>query len=141
MTSELEIRDWVHAFYTDLFTSDCIVILNHMERAAVLSLITKKVSSVDNAKLIRGPSNAEIDVVVMGFHNEKYRGLDGITTIKDTSFVLAFHQDGFYDMVKSFWRDGVMSLSSLAGVIKLILKEWSQLAYQLASNYDDHHDL
>lgn len=48
-TSELEIRDQVHAFYQELFTSNSRVVANRVEREVVLSLI-KKVSLEENVR-------------------------------------------------------------------------------------------
>lgn len=91
-----------------------------MEGAIVLSLISK-VSKIDNVKLIREPSNNKINDMVFGFHNEKSPDLDGITT-KVLYSCWPFIRFACYQMVKTFWLDGVMPLLALVGVIKLILK-------------------
>lgn len=121
-SSDLEVRERVHSFYKELFTSDPHVVSNRVERAAVLSLITKKVTSAKNVALILSPSILEIEHVAMSFQNEKSPGLDGIT-IGVLHKCWPFIKFACFEMVLSFWQDGVMPLSALAGVIKLIPKD------------------
>lgn len=104
-----------------MFTSDSLVVGNYLKRATILSLISK-VSRKDNLKLIRCPNNSEIEKVVFSFHNEKSPSLDGITT-EVLHLCWPFIRHVCFDMVKSFWCDNIMLLSSLVGVIKLIPKD------------------
>lgn len=121
-SSDGETRSHIHSYYWELFTSDPQVVGNQVERVAVLSLITKKVSQLENDRLIRCPNHLEIKKVVFSFHNEKSPGLDGITT-EVLHKCWPFIQRACYEMVEVFWLDRIMPLSSLAGVIKLIPKD------------------
>lgn len=62
------------------FTKDPTIGKNHIERPVVLSLITKKVSEIENECLLHTLEDNKIESVVLGFQAEKSLGINGITS-------------------------------------------------------------
>lgn len=135
-------RQQVHKFYSELFKKDDAIDRNQIERVVVLRLITKCLTDQDNSKLLRRPDHKEIDKVVGSFQNEKSLGIDEIT-IEMLHKCWSFVKSDYYKMVSAFWDDDIMSMASIAGIIKLIPKEGdlTWLSNVLVANYDASYHL
>lgn len=73
-------RQQVHKFYNELFKRDDADDQNRVERVAILRLITKRLTQVQNLLLTKILDDREIDEVVCSFQKKKSLGIDGINT-------------------------------------------------------------
>lgn len=78
--SDVDKRQTVNKFYTDLFTTNPLVNANTIERDQMLSLLTPWISIRDNNKIMAIITLDEITKVVHIFQFNKSLGLDGVTT-------------------------------------------------------------
>lgn len=109
------------ATITQIFTCDPTIQANLDERRRALSLISNKLSPLEWAILDKEPTLVEVEVVIKTFKSGKSPGLDDLT-IEVLRACWEWIGKVCVDVVLAFWHDGILTPSSLWGVIKLIPK-------------------
>ncbi|KAL3676393.1 hypothetical protein R1sor_026341 [Riccia sorocarpa] len=117
-----DIMSELHRFYTNLYKRDPAIEAAASMRKDVLSGITRKVNSTQNAKLSAIPMVEEVGNTVRSLKNDKAPGADGMTS-EVIKVIRTEEQHDVMDFILTFWRTGTLCWKQLVGVIKLIPKK------------------
>jgi hypothetical protein len=120
-TADADLIQAVEDHFQEQFTLDPAVQSNTTKLTQVLAAIQHSISAADNAILGATPSPEEITNTVFSFKRDKSPGLDGITAEMLQS-CWDFVGPLCISVVRSFWKDGLLSRQMQSIVIKLIYK-------------------
>lgn len=121
ITDEKEIIRETEQYFRELFTRDEDIQRNDEERQEILQLLPRKLSSVAAADMDRIPDLAEVESVVKGLPSDKAPGLDGLTS-EVLKACWSWVSVTCLELVQAFWKDGVLTISAVRGVLCLIPK-------------------